>query len=154
MQHPVVAKQVFIDMGLPVDGKTYYPEGSLNATLIEQVLKREARWLTYNKAGVLAGYNAEDDLMLGTRLVLNHNGKVLDSDIFWVPFAGDQDTALHQLYTEGLEAVTNKSTETHAYLMQSMTKRGWTPAFDDAGNVVSLCRNHVADVTQINRRNI
>jgi hypothetical protein len=152
MQHPVVAKQVFSDLGIVLDGRSYFPEDSLNATLIEKVLQREARWLTYNKAGVLVGYNAEEDIQLGTRVALNHNGSVDDADIFWSPLSGDKDTPLVQLYAEGLEETTNRMQETRAYMMQCMGSRGWVPTFDDAGDLVGLCRNFIIDVSQINRR--
>lgn len=152
MQHPVVAKQVFADLGIVLDGRSYFPEDSLNATLIEKVLQREARWLTYNKAGVLVGYNAEEDIQLGTRVALNHNGAVDEADIFWAPLSGDKDTPLVQLYAEGLEETTNRMQETRAYMMQRMGSRGWVPTFDDVGDLVGLCRNFIIDVSQINRR--
>lgn len=152
MQHPVVAKQVFANLGITLDGQSYFPEGSVNATLIEKVLQRDARWLTYNKASVLVGYNADEDIQMGTRVVLNHNGTVDDSDIFWLPFSGDSETLLVQLYAEGLEETTNHMQETRAYMMQRMVSRGWVPTFNEAGDLVGLCRNFVIDVSQINRR--
>lgn len=152
MQHPVVAKQVFADLGMTLNGGTYIPEGTVNATLVEKVLQRDARWLTFDKAGVLVGYSPDEDIQMGTRVVLNLNGSVDESDIFWLPFAGDANMSLAQLYAEGLEITTNMLQETRAYLMQGMTARGWVPTFDDAGNLVGLCRNFIIDVSQINRR--
>ncbi|MNC24504.1 hypothetical protein D3C87_1238620 [compost metagenome] len=152
MQHPVVARQVFADVGIDLTGQTYFPEGSLNAALVEKVLQREARWLTFDKSGVLVGYNVDEDIQMGTRVVLNLKGTVDDQDIFWLPFAGDADMSLTKLYAEGLEITSSMLQETRAYIQQGITPRGWAPTFDDAGNLVGLCRNFVIDVSHINRR--
>ncbi|WDS62147.1 hypothetical protein [Pseudomonas phage D6] len=151
MLHPVVARKHFNEVGIEIDTNTYIPEGSVDAHLVEKLLMRHARWLSRDKKGVLVGFHPEEDLQIGSRLVLNHNGTVQDTDVFWANFSGDESTHYQQLILEGQEDAMTKARETHGFIMLRRTARGWAMGTSPEGEVIALCRNYVAAVSHIER---
>jgi len=151
MLHPVVARKHFADVGIDIRSNTYIPEGSVNAHLVEKILMREARWLSRNKAGVLVGFDPKEDLQIGSRLVLNQNGTVQATDVFWSNLHGDESTSLTELVTTGHDTTVAKARETHGFIMLGEALRGWGMGSSPEGDVIALCRNHVASVTHIER---
>jgi hypothetical protein len=151
MQHPVIARKHFEELGIAITANTYLPEGTLKATLVDKLLMREARWLTRNKAGVLVGYDPVEDLQIGARLVLNQDGKVQHGDVLWTNLVGGPDKQLQELLIEGKEAVITHARTTHGFIALGMELRGWGMGWDEEGEAVALCRNHVASVSHIDR---
>jgi hypothetical protein len=151
MLHPVIARKAFEDVGINITANTYLPEGSLQAALVEKLLMREARWLRKNRSGELVGYDPETELQIGTRLVLNHNGTVHAQDVVWTNLSGDTDTSLQVVLADSKDAVIAHARTTHGFMMVGMEIRGWGMGWDEEGESVALCRNHIAAVTQIDR---
>ncbi|QBJ02822.1 hypothetical protein MZD04_gp296 [Pseudomonas phage Psa21] len=153
MLHPVISREHFAKLNLPIDNFTYFPENTVDAVLVEKLLLREARWLSRNKAGVLVGYNPEEDIQIGIRLALNQDQKVLDSDIFWTNLTGKgKDDHLDILFSDAMTDIINITRATHSYHMHSTAPRGWAACFGPNGEVEAIGRNYVIGATNIERR--
>lgn len=151
MLHPVVALEHFKAAGIEFNPNTYIPEDSVKAKVIENIIGREARWLSRDKHDVLVGFDPTTDIQIGSRLVLNQEGDIDPTDITWINMSGSDGSQLSEMIIRGKADVIAKTRTRCGYIARGETERGWAMGQNEDGETVALCKNHIIYVTHVDR---
>lgn len=152
MLHPVLKKKLFDDLQIPIETRGYYGEFGIDTHLMDTLIKREARWLSMNRAGALVGFDPEEDIYVGARLVLNKNGVVHPDDIISVLVTGTPEMSTDELQIKAYTDVINQAVKTHTWASSNSGQYGWV--VDKTPEGIIIQRNYVNFVSHVSRTSV
>lgn len=145
MLFAVVAKSVFADV-FSLEPR-FVAENSIDAKVIENIIKRDARWLSMNKAGKLVGFDPETEVKICLRLALNAGNGVNPEHTWNVPLEGDVDKTPYEWYTLTLDTAVEQSASYFTYTVTGMLYNGWVLSIEDGETKIS--RNIIKRISSI-----